>query len=336
MAVVSAAETAAKVGGAESFLLGLPQTTRTLVICITFIALSTWCTLYNKFIFEHVYESSNCLLLVQNIVALAAMAGLQRSGRVCVQYRLDRFDIVCGACYSLNVMTGLWSLVFVNIAMFGVLKRCTVIASWTIELLFTPTASTKQTIVPIAVMIIGTVVAGANDLTYHAVGYLLSLTSCCFQSTAFELGRRVAEDKKGVAQVLYANSVVAIAIQIVVVGLTGEYSQLAPSVLTGEVLFHFIVNSLSCLAMNYVIFLNCLVNSPLAHAVTGNLKAAAATLIGVVIFGASLKAIGWVGVLGNFVGAGWFSYVKYQARAPKVPMTHNDEQTRRVDVQCDK
>jgi hypothetical protein len=303
--------------GVEERLEKLSPRLRTLVICCVFIALSTWCTLYNKFIFQHVYQSSNCLLLVQNVVALAALLLLRSTGHVSISLRLDRGDVLCGVCYGINVMTGLWSLVFVNIVMFGALKRCTVVASWVIELFFARTDTTMQAILPIALMTIGTVVASFNDLVFHAVGYLLAIVSCVAQGSAFELGRRVARKKgQGVAQVLYANSVVSIVMQVFMILVTGEIRHLAPSALSTEILFHFALNSVSCLAMNYVVFLNCLVNSPLAHAVTGNIKAAFTTSFGVIFFAAPLTWLGWVGVLGNFGGAAWFTHIKMAKGKP--------------------
>lgn len=297
----------------EAFLNTFEPVTRTMLICGVFIFLSTWCTLYNKFIFEHIFPSSNCLLLVQNISAVVVLLILRKFRLVDVTLRLDRADIICGACYALNVMTGLWSLVFVNIAMFGCLKRCTVVASWVIELLFARTNTTMAAVAPIVVMTVGTIVASYNDLMFHAFGYALAAVSCVAQGSAFELGRRVAQRKQGVAQVLYANSVVAVVMQIVMIYASNEAQYLAPSRLNGSILFHFALNSISCLAMNYSIFLNCLVNSPLAHAVTGNIKAAFTTLFGVMIFEAPLTIFGWAGVIGNFYGAGWFSYLKHKA-----------------------
>ena len=322
----------------ERWLESQSPSVRALLICGAFIALSTWCTLYNKFIFEHVFHSSNALLLVQNLVAVATLLLLRSppagfihkrwsagrgspsaevkkpaSGLIELDLTLSRADIICGFAYSLNVAAGLWSLVFVNIAMFGCLKRCTVVASWVIELLFARTDATMKAALPIAVMTVGTVVASYNDLMFHPVGYALAIVSCIAQGSAFELGRRVAQKKKGVAQVLYANSVVAIGLQVFLLVATGDYAHLAPSRLSVEVLFHFALNAASCLAMNYVIFLNCLVNSPLAHAVTGNIKAAFTTLFGVMVFAAPLTALGWVGVVGNFGGAAWFTALKMPA-----------------------
>ena len=291
------------------------DTVRSLAICAVFIVLSSWCTLYNKFIFESVFRSSNALLLVQNVTTIATLWAMRAAKLVDFSPRLGCADILVGLCYGVNVMFGLWSLVFVNIAMFGALKRCTVVASWVIELLFTRTSTTMKSAAPITVMTVGTVVASFNDLQFSAPGYAMAILSCITQAGAFELGRRLIKEKaSGVVPVLWANSVASTLLLVPVLFATGEMETLAPAKLSPTILGHFFLNSVSCLLMNYSVFLNCSVNSPLAHAVTGNMKAVVTTVVGVLLFAADLLFIGWVGVVGNFGGAAWFSYQKWRQK----------------------
>jgi hypothetical protein len=285
-------------------------------ICGLFCAVSAFCTLYNKHIFEHVYKSSNCLLLMQNLITIAVLLLGRAMGAVRFSTRLDRSDVVCGLCYGLNTMAGLWSLVFVNIVMFGALKRCTVVTSWLIEYLFTPTATTKHSLMPILVMCVGTVLAGCFDHGFTYVGYALAVASCVAQASAFELGRRLALDaSKGIVTVLFANSVVSVCLQVGVIAATGEYTMLLPRNVGPRVPQHFLLNAVSVLLLNYLTFLNCSVNSPLVHSVAGNVKVVVTSGVGVVLFGARLGWLGWVGVAGNFVGAAWFSDMKLRAKA---------------------
>jgi hypothetical protein len=283
---------------------------RSLSICGLIIFLSSWCTLYNKYIFEHVFPSSNCLLLVQNIVTVLALAALHALDFIQLEVSFDKPAVICGVVYSLNVMTGLWSLVYVNMAMFGTLKRGTAAVSWVIEYWFTPTCSTKATLPAVLCMFFGASIAGSNDLQFSLPGYLLALISCVAQAVSFELGRRLASKGKGLSNVLFVNSTCAIAVQMLPLLATGEFTLLRPSRLDTNILGHFFLNSVSCLLMNYSIFLNCQVNSPLAHAVTGNVKGYVTTFVGSLFFTSHLTFTGWAGVLLNCAGAGWFSLVK--------------------------
>jgi hypothetical protein len=290
---------------------------RSIGICGLFCLLSTWCTLYNKYIFENVFPSSNCLLLVQNIFTVIALL-IGRTFKV-VEFTpsFTLPDIVCGVAYSVNVMTGLWALVYVNIAMFGALKRGTMMVSWLIEYFVTPSGSTMPTLPPLIVMMAGTLLAGAYDLQFSGIGYLLAAVSCIAQGMAYELGRRMTVNNKGVCSVLLVNSVSAIVLQVVLTLGDGEFHHLAPSKLNAKIIFHFILNSISCLLMNYSIFLNCQVNSPLAHAVTGNVKTYTQTFLGMIFFISKLEWFGWLGVLANFFGGAWFSWVKLQYNLKK-------------------
>ena len=292
---------------------------RSLAICTLFIALSTWCTLYNKYIFENIFRSSNCLLFVQNLITVVVLVTGKAFGWLEFRPSFGATDWITGAMYGVNVMTGLWSLVFVNIAIFSTLKRCTVVFSWMIEYVFTRTATTSASLGPLAVMLVGTLMAGYFDLQFSGVGYLLSAISCLTQASAFELGRRMTSENKGVCSVLLINSLASVGMQLAMITFTGEIQLLFPQNLNTPLLLHFLLNALSCLAMNYSIFLNCQVNSPLAHAVTGNIKAVMTTLIGILLFTSRLEFLGWVGIMGNFVGAAWFSWLKLEANTKKVP-----------------
>jgi hypothetical protein len=291
-----------------------PSITYSLAVCAAFCALSTWCTLYNKYIFVNVSTAFSGMLLAQNCINVVVLLIGRRAGKFDFGTSIGVADLICGMCYGLSVTTGLWSLVFVNIVMFGALKRCTVVTSWAIEYGFARTDTTVKCALPILVMCGGTLLASCNDYQFSAVGYACALASCLFQGSAYELGRRVAVDEsKGLTAVLYANSVSAVLLQLVVLACSGDIGSMGLQYLSWEISVHTVLNGVCCLLMSYVIFLNCVVNSPLAHTVTGNMKAVFTTVIGFVMFGSRISGLGWLGIAANFVGAAWFSSIKMQA-----------------------
>ena len=110
-------------------------------LCGFFIASSTWCTLYNKYILKDVLPSSNLLLLAQNLLTIILLLLGQLLGLIqCKTITLSphtllgqenvKNDALIGVMYALNVITGLWSLKFLTIPVFGALKRSTVIIVW--------------------------------------------------------------------------------------------------------------------------------------------------------------------------------------------------------------
>lgn len=322
-------DSASSAGGLQSSTtstdLFCPPVFRSAAVCGLFIVLSTFSTLYNKYILNDVFPGSNGLLLAQNFFSIVLLLLLRRAGIIRFNPRVFSWtDWITGVLYSVNVMTGLWSLKFVSIVMFGMLKRCTVVASFAIELFLlrravaagsaprSQLAATWRCSWPLAVMVLGTLLGGANDLTFNLTGYLLAMLSCVSQAASFEAGRHAAKASDGgIAGVLFTNSVVSLLLQTAMVIVTGEIAQLFdPKYTTIKVWLHFLTNGVALLTMNFSVFLNCYVNSPLAHAVTGNLKGVATTLFGVLVFVTPMSFFGWMGVMGNFTGAAWFSLVR--------------------------
>ena len=282
------------------------------LVCGAFCVASSFCVLYNKHILSHVFANANCLLLVQNVVAVLLLGLGRRTGKLSFEVSLTtRGDWLSAGCYTVNVMAGLAALGFMSVPMFSALKRSTIAVSWVIEWLFDYKPTTMGTLPALGVMLGSTLFAAHHDLKFEWRGYALAVTSCVAQGSAFELGRRIAQSSnKGICAVLFANSVVSMLVQLAFLGVTGEWRELLPALTNPEVVVHFVGNSLAALALNYCVFLNCTVNSPLAHAVTGNMKAVFTTTIGAALFESHLALLGWLGVRGNFTGAGWFTAIK--------------------------
>jgi hypothetical protein len=205
------------------------------------------------------------------------------------------------------------------------------VVSWIIELLFDRKPTTTQALGPILAMLSATIFTGHFDGQFTVVGYLLGFASCVTQAGAFEMGKRAAGGaNKGVWSVLFANSVVGTAMQAVYLTSSGEIANLSPSSLTGNAVFHLAINSVSCILLNYAIYLNCTVNSPLAHAVTGNIKAALATLFGIFLLDKPLGHMAWAGIGCNFGGAAWFSWVKMRKNTAAAAAAPAGRQHRRA------
>eukprot|EP00759_Apiculatamorpha_spiralis_P052202 PhF_6_TR5630/c0_g1_i5/m.8184 len=109
-----------------------------LVICTVFCFTSAWSTVYNKYLMDGVLPSSNALLLYQNIGTLIFLTTAKSLG--CIHYEVslrNAGDWGIGILYSVNVVAGMGSLLFVSVPMFGALKRLTVAVSWGIEYIYT-------------------------------------------------------------------------------------------------------------------------------------------------------------------------------------------------------
>jgi hypothetical protein len=84
-----------------------------------------------------------------------------------------------------------------------------------------------------------------------------------------------------------------------------------------QVGFNVLFNCTLVLLMNFSIFLNCSVNSPLAHVVTGNVKAIFTTICAIVLFDLTLHRMGYLGIAVGAAGGAWFSWIKYAAEVKR-------------------
>eukprot|EP00667_Euglena_gracilis_P013609 EG_transcript_14034 len=302
---------------------------QSLGICLFFIVASTWCTLHNKVILKSVLPASNLLLLLQNLFAIAVLLASQALGLIrCRTISLSprvvfgsahaKQDALIGVLYTLNVMTGLWSLKFLTVPMFGALKRMNIIIVWLAEVTVLHTNGIYDCLPALLVMLAGTVIASIYDLHFVAAGYLLAAASSLFQGGAFVLSKKYVRqhgDQSPAQRIfgtLYFNSLVSLPLLVFVCLQSGELAHLeALRPPHWHNLLMVALNALSIFAMNFSIFLNCNLNSPLSHAMCGNMKAAATSVLGFAVFHKPVTHLGGVGLVLNFAGGMWYSYVKY-------------------------
>ena len=291
-----------------------------LTVCGLYCVLSSLCVLHNKFLLSSIYPHENCLLLFQNVFTIVFLEVGKSFGSKVITYEVQSTsgDWIVGLFYSLNVVTGLWALNYLSVPMFSAMKRCNIIVVWIIEYLFARKPSTVRALSPLIALLAGTFIASSNDLQFSALGYFFGTLSCVFQGASFELGKRLVEHQGSLWSVLMLNSLVSTILQLVTIVATNELPALYPASMTPRILFHLVLNSMMVMVMNYSVFLNCSVNSPLAHAVTGNLKAVLTVVAGILLFATPISFMGYVGLIISFAGGGWFSFVKLnEAKAAK-------------------
>jgi len=303
---------------------------QSLVLCFFFIVSSTFCTLYNKYIMTSVMQSSNLLLLAQALLSIFLLLFCQGLGLIqCETVTLSfsklssqpqiKNDLLIGILYALNVMTGLWSLKFLTVPIFGALKRSTILIVWLGELLFLHTYGIYECLPALLFMILGTLIAMVYDIHFVAAGYILATLSSLFQGASFVLSKKMVQQHKDqtpsqrIFGALYFNSLVSVPLLVVIVSQSGEWQHLENVMPPNWInIGHLILNGLTIMTMNYSVFLNCNLNSPLSHATCGNLKAAATSLIGHILFHRPVSQLGGIGILMNFLGGVWYTGVKYQ------------------------
>ena len=156
----------------------------------------------------------------------------------------------------------------------------------------------------------GTIVTGLGDLDFDVGGYALALLAAGCQSLYLVLARHAQDSGKlsSMDLVFYTafyNSVLFIPLSMLELSAVlafldspGEVSNffqfLTPYVMLGALL-------------NYATFWCTAETSPLATAVAGTLKGVLSSLAGMLLFGAQLTPIGWMGLIGSTIGGFLYS-----------------------------
>ena len=164
----------------------------------------------------------------------------------------------------------------------------------------------------------GTVVTGLGDLDFDLVGYMLALMAAGCQSLYLVLARN-AQDKAELSSMdlvfytAFYNSVLFVPLTVLELPSIALFLQgpgevwnlmefLLPYVLMGAVL-------------NFTTFWCTAENSPLATAVAGTSKGILSTVVGMLLFGAHLTVLGWIGLAASTMGG--FVYSLAHSRSSK-------------------
>eukprot|EP00754_Rhynchopus_humris_P003652 Rhum_TRINITY_DN11912_c0_g2::Rhum_TRINITY_DN11912_c0_g2_i2::g.47873::m.47873/K15281/SLC35D; solute carrier family 35 len=313
--------------------------TQSIGIVVLFIALATWATVSNKMIMRSVLVSSNLLLFIQGVgtvfvLQVAARVGLLSADVVSLEAARNKNKVIIAVSYAANVAFGLACLNYVSIPMFGALKRLTVAACWVGEVFLFPGPSTYAVVPALALILLGAVVAGWNDLEFHLIGYCFGLLSCLGQGLSLVLSKTLSDpspSSKGkpkdnsmqtalekVLSVVHLNAVVSSLTMGAVLTFTDGWGvrcwreeHLGKASPWADYCA-LLVNVLSIILLNIAIFLDCTLNTPLTHAVAGNFKGGITTVAGLIVFQTPLKPLGAGGLLLSFGGGAYYSYVKYE------------------------
>ncbi|KAJ9451233.1 hypothetical protein DIPPA_27134 [Diplonema papillatum] len=321
---------------------------QSILLVLTFVFWAAFCTVSNKKLMSEAVESSNFMFLMQAILTvlylrLMTLAGVvspatttlvivQENGAIARQ-------IWIAMAYTCNVAFGLCSLHYVSIPVFGALKRLTILACWIGEYSFFRNNGTILCIPALLTMVTGTLIAGWQDIHFNAMGYLFGVASSAGQGVAFILSKLLDNDnaavakasgtalakhtggkKKSIEQVLsvvYTNACVSIVLMFLVLTLTGWSNLYTEQLLTAQGITHLLLNSVAITLLNLIIFLDCTLNSPLTHAVAGNLKAAVTSVVGLLFIHTELTFLGGVGLVLNLAGGACYTAVRYQTKAAK-------------------
>ncbi|XP_029652204.1 UDP-galactose/UDP-glucose transporter 7-like [Octopus sinensis] len=262
-----------------------------------------------------------CIMVVQmslTVVLLYALRATQLVSIPSYTFKDGRLFLLPAVFYAANSVLGLFSLSHMNVAMYGVLKRCVPLATLLLSvILLRKSWPSFLTLISIILLTVGCVVAGSGDLKFHFGGYLSGGLSNMTQALYLLLVQQYTETSSNTLHILLLNSINSLPLLTMALLVSGEAQQVAvflhanhkPFILT------LIVIALCGILLNYSLFLCTNHTSALTTSVVGGMKALAQTLIGVFTFGGvSPNLLTKLGISLNLCGSLLYVVAKYVDR----------------------
>lgn len=216
------------------------------------------------------FPSIPYLMFLQSLLAICVY-------RSSLEQRPNRYVLISGLCNLANVLSGLAAAGTLNVAMFGALRKLSIIMTMISQWVIFRSRPSKWTMVSILGIVIGAFIAGMNDLAFDARGYTyVMVNNIC--TVASQMANKLALEKnvdKG--SLLFYNAF------ITVVGTSVLSIHFSPGDFEhwGSYLFRFVLLGSLILGL----FLNWSVawllekNDPLTLSVAGSIKSSLNGLI---------------------------------------------------------
>eukprot|EP00850_Spirogloea_muscicola_P019827 SM000200S05817 [mRNA] locus=s200:5247:7658:- [translate_table: standard] len=220
--------------------------------------------------------------------------------------------------YLLYMVVGMASIRGVSVPMYTALRRTTVAFTMVMEYFIAGQRHSASILGSVCIIVLGALIAGTNDLSFDARGYLIvflsNLTTAVYLATISRLGKSTGLNSFGL---MWCNGVLCAPVLLLWTALSGEL-KLALSFNDLTSLGFQSVMAMSCLmafCLNYTIFLNTSLNSALTQTMCGNLKDLGTITLGGLLFGGlQLNFLNATGQLLGFIGSAFYAYCKLRGK----------------------
>jgi len=282
-------------------------------------------TFFNKAVLSvYDFQYSMTLTLAQMIFSLFFLLALKRLNLIqLVDFDWNTAKLTAPLAFFFlgMVFSGLMPLYYVNVPMYGALRRITTFLVIIGERLFLSKTTPTDEVLSVVFMVFGASIAGLGDWSFSGIGYALVLLNCVITALYLVyIAKTAAETKLNTFGLMYYNNLLSIPFVMVCVYFFESDVINFPLMYNPGFLICFIMSSIQAFLLNYFIFLCSTINSPLTTSITGQLKNILTTIFGLFLFhDVTITTLLMSGLLVSTIASIWYAYIKFMQRAPAPP-----------------
>ncbi|CEF59483.1 PLAT/LH2 domain and DENN domain and RUN domain and Triose-phosphate transporter domain and dDENN domain and uDENN domain and Lipase/lipooxygenase, PLAT/LH2 domain-containing protein [Strongyloides ratti] len=225
--------------------------------------------------------------------------------------------------YLVNLITGLGGTQKINLPMFTVLRRFSILITMILEFMLLKVRPTFAVKVSVFLMILGSIVAAINDLAFDTYGYILIFVNdLCTAANGVYMKKKLDAKELGQNGLLYFNALFMILPTVVFAYLTNDTQKLVEHYTTDDITMSIIICFLiSCVCgfiLNYSLVLCTHYNSALTTCCVGTLKNLFVTYVGMFSSGDYVFSLAnFIGVNISVTGSLLYTYVTFKTKETK-------------------
>eukprot|EP01135_Chromosphaera_perkinsii_P011405 Nk52_evm50s2391 gene=Nk52_evmTU50s2391 len=239
--------------------------------------------------------------------------------------------------FMLNTLSGLGGTQSLNIPMFTVLRRFSILFTMVLEGIILGTTASVPVQFSVFLMIIGALIAALDDLTFNMMGYTLILANNIFTAlNGVVLKKKLNSKELGTWGLMFYNNLFSLPFNIILLYYNDPL--IAEKVTTFPIWDDygfrgcFFLATIMGFVLNFSIFWCTQVNSPLTTTVIGCLKNVLSTYLAMLFLpGYEFAWLNFFGINVSVFGSVLYSYVKYgeqqKSRPPQKLSTGDGKDT---------
>jgi len=261
------------------------------------------------------FPSSNFLAFGQLFATIMILLLLHLVGKIVLpHFRSSLKNIFPLPIFYLgNLVFGLSSTKMLSLPMLTVLRRFSILMTMIGESLFLNMEQSDGKKLSVGVMILGSVVAAANDLTFNAKGYVnVTVNNLFTASNNVTMKKKLKAKELGKFGMLFYNAIFSIVILGIYVYIHDDITKFLSFPAWSDYKFAtlFFLSCIMGLVLNFSIILMTDFGSPLLTTVIGCLKNILITYYGMIVGGDYIfDWLNFSGITMSLIGSLYFSYL---------------------------